>query len=131
MALLLDAQNLSAQENDADTLREREIQEVVLVNVGYGVQKKSVVTGAISKVTAKDVENAPNGQIGQAIQGRSAGVTVAMNSGAPGSSSTIRVRGITTFSGANDPLWVVDGVPLENADIATINQSDIESIEIL
>ena len=65
------------------------------------------------------------------IQGRAAGVTIAMNSGAPGSSSTIRVRGITTFAGANDALWVVDGVPLENADIATLNQSDIESIEIL
>ena len=131
LSAVLGASGLSAQQKTNDSVRERSIQEVVLVNVGYGVQKKSVVTGAISKVAAKDFENAPNGGIGQAIQGRSAGVTVAMNSGAPGSSSTIRVRGVTTFSGANDPLWVVDGVPLENADIANINQSDIESIEIL
>lgn len=131
LSLMLSATGLMAQQTDSDTLREKQIEEVVLVNVGYGVQKKSVVTGAISKVTSRDFENAPNGGIGQVIQGRTAGVTVAMNSGAPGSGSTIRVRGITTFSGANDPLWVVDGVPLENADIATINQADIESIEIL
>lgn len=121
----------SAYAQKRDSVKGKTIDEVVLVNVGYGVQKKSVVTGAISKVTAKDFENAPNGGIGQMLQGRTAGVTIAMNSGAPGSASTIRVRGITTFSGANDPLWVVDGIPLENADIATINQADIESIEVL
>lgn len=131
LSMLLTASSIGAQQIDNDTVREKAIEEVVLVNVGYGVQKKSVVTGAISKVTAKDFENAPNGGIGQMLQGRSAGVTIAMNSGAPGSTSTIRVRGVTTFSGANDPLWVVDGVPLENADIATLNQADIESIEIL
>lgn len=130
LSMVLASGVLSAQQ-EADTLKENSIDEIVLVNVGYGTQKKSVVTGAISKVNAEDFEAAPNGGIGQMIQGRSAGVTIAMNSGAPGSSSTIRVRGITTFSGANDPLWVVDGVPLENADIATINQADIESIEIL
>ncbi|MHA6727609.1 SusC/RagA family TonB-linked outer membrane protein [Chryseobacterium sp. A301] len=131
LSMLLSATGLMAQQAEKDTVREETIEEVVLVNVGYGVQKKSVVTGAISKVTSEDFENAPNGGIGQMMQGRSAGVTIAMNSGAPGSSSTIRVRGVTTFSGANDPLWVVDGVPLENADIATLNQGDIESIEIL
>jgi len=129
--MLLSATGLMAQQVERDTVREQAIEEVVLVNVGYGVQKKSVVTGAISKVTAEDFENSPNGGIGQMMQGRTAGVTIAMNSGAPGSGSTVRVRGITTFSGANDPLWVVDGVPLENADIATLNQGDIESIEIL
>lgn len=131
LSLLLGASSLQAQQTQQDTVRESEIEEVVLVNVGYGVQKKSVVTGAISKITSDDFENSPNGGIGQMMQGRSAGVTIAMNSGAPGSASTIRVRGVTTFSGANDPLWVVDGVPLENADIATLNQADIESIEIL
>ncbi|SEG00816.1 TonB-linked outer membrane protein, SusC/RagA family [Halpernia humi] len=114
-----------------DSTKEKTIEEVVLVNVGYGKQKKSVVTGAISQVTAKDLEKVPNGGVGTMLQGRSSGVTVAANSGAPGSGATIRVRGITTFGGANDPLWVVDGVPLENADIANINQADIASMEIL
>jgi TonB-linked SusC/RagA family outer membrane protein len=114
-----------------DSTKEKAIEEVVLVNVGYGKQKKSVVTGAISQVTAKDLEKVPNGGVGTMLQGRASGVTVAANSGAPGSGSTIRIRGITTFGGANDPLWVVDGVPLENADIANINQADIESMEVL
>lgn len=130
LSMVLSSVAISAQQKEI-LLKEKTIDEVVLVNVGYGTQKKSTVTGAISKVTAKDFEASPNGGIGQMIQGRAAGVTIAMNSGAPGSSSTIRVRGITTFAGANDALWVVDGVPLENADIATLNQSDIESIEIL
>lgn len=68
LAFLLVAADLAAQQNDSDTVREKQIQEVVLVNVGYGVQKKSVVTGAISKVTSKDFENSPNGQIGQAMK---------------------------------------------------------------
>lgn len=114
-----------------DSTKEKRLEEVVLVNVGYGKQNKSVVTGAISQITAKELENVPNGGVGTILQGRASGVTVAANSGAPGSGSTIRVRGITTFGGANDPLWVVDGVPLDNADIQNINQADIESMEIL
>jgi TonB-linked SusC/RagA family outer membrane protein len=104
------------------------LEEVVVV--GYGTQKKSVVTGAISSVKAKDLENVPNGRIEQSLQGRVAGVTIAQNAGQPGSNSTIRVRGITTF-GSNDPLWVVDGIVVNPESIAFINQSDIESIEVL
>ncbi|MBC7556406.1 MAG: TonB-dependent receptor [Chryseobacterium sp.] len=114
-----------------DSTKEKTIEEVVMINVGYGKQKKSVVTGAISQVTAKDLEKVPNGGVGTMLQGRTSGVIVAANSGAPGSGATIRIRGITTFGGANDPLWVVDGVPLENADIPNINQADIASMEIL
>jgi len=106
------------------------LQEVVVV--GYGTQKKSVVTGAISSVKAKDLENVPNGRIEQALQGRVSGVTIAANAGQPGSASTIRIRGITTFSEAgNNPLWVVDGVIVDNGGIGYVNQSDIESIEVL
>ncbi|WP_333877579.1 SusC/RagA family TonB-linked outer membrane protein [Flavobacterium sp.] len=104
--------------------------EEVVINVGYGSQKKSVVTGAISKVTAKDLENVPNGRIEQALQGRTAGVTIAMNAGQPGSGSTVRVRGITTLND-NNPLWVVDGVLMDPGALGSINQSDIESIEVL
>ncbi|MEO6668668.1 MAG: TonB-dependent receptor [Ferruginibacter sp.] len=111
-------------EPSANTLEE------VIVNVGYGTQKKSVVTGAISRITARDLDKVPNGGVGQALQGRVSGLTIAANSGQPGSPSTIRVRGITSFNG-NDPLWVVDGVIVDNGGIGFINQSDIESIEVL
>jgi TonB-linked SusC/RagA family outer membrane protein len=106
------------------------IEEVVVV--GYGTQKKSVVTGAISSVKSKDLEKVSPGRVEQALQGRVSGVTVAANSGQPGSSATIRVRGVTTFGdGGNNPLWVVDGVVVDAGGIGYLNQSDIESIEVL
>ncbi len=107
------------------------LEEVVVV--GYGTQKKSVVTGAISSVKAKDLENIPNGRVEEALQGRVAGVTVASNAGQPGSTATIRVRGLTTFDtyGGNNPLWVVDGVVVDSGGIGYLNQSDIESMEVL
>lgn len=108
------------------------LQEVVVV--GYGTQKKSVNTGAISSVKAKDLEKIPNGRVEQALQGRVSGVTIAANSGQPGAPSTVRVRGITTFDsdqGGNNPLWVVDGVIIDSGGIGFVNQSDIESMEVL
>lgn len=104
------------------------LDEVVVV--GYGTQRKANVTGSISSVKAKELENVPNGRIEQALQGRVSGVTIMQNSGQPGSSSTIRVRGITTFNN-NNPLWVVDGVVVDAGGIGYLNQSDIESIEVL
>lgn len=104
------------------------LQEVVVV--GYGTQKKSNVTGAISSIKASDLSDIPNGRIEQALQGRVAGVTIMQNSGQPGSNSTIRVRGITTFNN-NNPLWVVDGVVVDAGGIGYLNQSDIASIEVL
>jgi TonB-linked SusC/RagA family outer membrane protein len=104
--------------------------EVVIV--GYGSQKKSVVTGAISSIKSRDLENVPSNRIEQALQGRVSGVMIAQNSGQPGSGSTIRIRGITTFGdGGNNPLWVVDGVVIDQGGIGFVNQSDIESIEVL
>ncbi len=106
------------------------LEEVVVV--GYGTQKKSVVTGSISSVKAADLENIPNGRVEQALQGRTSGVVIAANSGQPGSASTVRVRGITTFNGGgNNPLWVVDGIIVDNGAIGFVNQSDISSIEVL
>jgi TonB-linked SusC/RagA family outer membrane protein len=104
------------------------LEEVVVI--GYGTQRKANVTGSISSVKARDLENVPNGRIEQALQGRVSGVTIMQNSGQPGSSSTIRVRGITTFNN-NNPLWVVDGVVVDAGGIGYLNQSDIESIEVL
>ncbi|MRX37862.1 SusC/RagA family TonB-linked outer membrane protein [Flavobacterium sp. LC2016-23] len=104
------------------------LNEVVVV--GYGTQKKSVVTGAISSVKAKALENLPVTRIEQSLQGRVSGVSIAANAGQPGSASTIRIRGFTTLNN-NDPLWVVDGVIVDNGGIGYLNQSDIESIEVL
>lgn len=115
--------NISLSEED------NKLEEVV-INVGYGTQKKSVVTAAISKVTAKDLEKIPNSRVEQALQGRTAGVTIAMNAGQPGSGSTVRVRGITTLND-NNPLWVIDGVVVDAGALGAINQADIESIEVL
>lgn len=105
-----------------------QLSEVVVV--GYGSQKKSNVTGAISSVKASDLADIPNGRIEQALQGRVSGVTIMQNSGQPGSSSTIQIRGTTSFNN-NNPLWVVDGVVVDAGGIGYLNQSDIESIEVL
>ena len=104
------------------------LDEVVVV--GYGTQKKSVVTGAISSVKAEDLEGLPVERVEQALQGRVSGVVIAADAGQPGSSSTVRVRGITTI-GNNNPLWVIDGVVVESAGIGYLNQSDIQSMEVL
>ncbi len=110
-----------------DSLREKSIEEVVVI--GYGSQKKSNVTGAIASIKSADIENIPAGKPEQVLQGRAAGVSVITNSGQPGSSATVRVRGITSFGASNDPLWVVDGIVVDG--IGWLNQSDIESIEVL
>ncbi len=104
------------------------LDEVVVV--GYGIQKKSNITGSISSIRSRDLENVPSGRIEQALQGRVSGVTIMQNSGQPGSSSTIRIRGITTFNN-NEPLYVVDGVVVDPGAIGYLNQSDIASIEVL
>lgn len=99
-----------------------------IVVIGYGTQKKSVITGAISRVKATDLANMPTNRVDDALSGRVSGVTIASNNGQPGAASTVRVRGITTLNN-NNPLWVVDGVVVDN--IGYLNQSDIESIEVL
>jgi TonB-linked SusC/RagA family outer membrane protein len=107
------------------------LNEVVVV--GYGTQKKSVVTGSISSVSAKDLENMPINRVEQALEGRASGINVSAASGLPGASSTVRIRGYTSFSGTanNDPLWVIDGVIVDNGGIGYLNEADIESIEVL
>jgi TonB-dependent starch-binding outer membrane protein SusC len=103
------------------------LEEVVVV--GYGVQKKSVVTGAISKVKSTDLENMPVARLEQSLQGRTSGVRVTSGSGQPGEGSTVRIRGTTSINNS-DPLYVVDGVPILGG-IDYLSQGDIESIEVL
>lgn len=129
IAALYFTANFNAQTKAKDTVeKEQKIEEVVMI--GYGTQKKSNVTGAISSIKASDIEDIPAGRPEQVLQGRAAGVSVISNSGQPGSAPTVRVRGITSFgAGSNDPLWVVDGIVVDN--IAWLNQTDIEGMEIL
>lgn len=102
------------------------LDEVVVV--GYGVQKKSSVTGAISQVKPEDMENRTITNAQQALQGKTSGVQIISSSAAPGSSPTVRVRGYSSNVSSN-PLYVVDGVRL--SDISGIDPSTIASMEIL
>lgn len=102
------------------------LDEVVVV--GYGVQKKSSVTGAISQVKSEDMQNRTISNAQQALQGKTAGVQVVSTSGAPGSAPAIRVRGYSSNVDMS-PLYVVDGVRL--SDISGIDPNDIASIEVL
>jgi len=96
------------------------------VVVGYGVQRKSDVTGALAKIDSKDFEETHSSSVSQIMQGRAAGVTVTTSSGSPGKAPEILVRGISSINGT-PPLWVVDGVPISG----NVNPQDIESMEIL
>jgi len=100
-----------------------------VVVVGYGAQNKRNVTGAISKVDMKQLENLPNTNISQALRGRVAGVQFTDN-GRPGQSGSILIRGTRSLNGGNNPLIIVDGIQF-NSSIADINPNDIESMEIL
>ncbi len=129
-------------EEDYTTLSE-------VVVIGYGSVKKEDVTTSIASVSQKELVNLPVAGIDQAIQGRLAGVTVTNNGGQPGGGVSVRVRGVTSVNG-NEPLYVVDGVPFQNpvatqeqnflgggsgqtaqSVMASINPSDIESIDVL
>jgi TonB-linked SusC/RagA family outer membrane protein len=103
-----------------------ELDEVVVI--GYGVQKKKVVTGAISSVDAEEISSTPVLRIDQAMQGRTAGVQITNLSGQPGEAPTVRVRGAGTTGNA-DPLYIVDGMAVGGIDY--LNPGDIESIDVL
>ena len=104
-----------------------QLQEVVAI--GYGTMKKSDLTGSVTSVSAEQLLKAPVSGLDQALQGRAAGVTVTSNSGQPGQGATIRIRGIGSALGGNDPLYVVDGVI--TGDIKWLSPTDIQSMEIL
>lgn len=104
------------------------LDEVVVV--GYGVQKKSDVTGAMARVGSKELNTKPVSNAFEALQGKAAGVDITSNE-RPGEVGSIRIRGSRSLSASNSPLYVVDGVPLNSGGIETINPRDIESIDIL
>lgn len=104
------------------------LEEVVVT--GYGVQKKKVVTGAISQVSSAKIEKTADVRVEQVLQGRAAGVMVMNNSGQPGDQLSVIIRGAGS-NGDVQPLYIVDGLPLSGAALDFLNPSDIESIDIL
>ena len=127
--------NVSLTEGDA-------LQEVVVV--GYGTQRKVDLTGAVSSISSKDLNGKPATSMDQLMSGRSSGVQISNRSGDPGAPIEVRIRGVGTV-GVNQPLWVIDGVPVvltsnatvntasfsEGNPLAGINPADIESMDIL
>lgn len=99
-----------------------------IVVVGYGTVKKRDLTGAVSSVKGSDINAFPNTTIAQALQGRAAGVQVQQNTGAPGATMQVRIRGANSIRGSNEPLWIIDGFP---GDPNMLNSGDIESMDVL
>ncbi len=104
------------------------LDEVVVV--GYGVQKKSVVTASIAKVSGEDLSGRTRLRADDALKGMAAGVNVTSSSGQPGSKSMIRIRGIGTINNS-EPLYIIDGMPTDQNGMESVNPGDIESMEIL
>ena len=104
------------------------LDEVVVV--GYGVQKKSDVTGSLTSVTSKTIQERPVQNALQAIQGKAPGVDISTNS-RPGELGDVRIRGTRSITADNDPLYVIDGIPMVAGNVSDINPNDIESMEIL
>ena len=122
-----------------------------VVVVGYGVQQRTEVTGSVSSINAEAIQNNPSSSFENALQGRLAGVNVAESTGEPGAAPQVIIRGTGSISAGNDPLYVIDGVPLSQNfnqqgaigsqrssfqppranPLATLNPNDIESIEVL
>jgi TonB-dependent starch-binding outer membrane protein SusC len=120
------------------------LNEVVVV--GYGTQKKSDLTGSVAQIKAEDLKKTPITSLDQGLQGRAAGVQVTQSDGQPGATTSIRIRGGNSVTAGNEPLYVIDGIPIYNDNaaqsggatvgastnaLASLNPADIESIEIL
>src|SRR5690606_25141934 len=105
----------------------KSLEEIVVV--GYGTQKKIDVTGAVGTVKSEELLRGPVNNALQGLEGRVAGVNVFLNSGSPTSSPRVLIRGLGTINSSSSPLYVVDGVVME--DIHFLNPNDIESMEVL
>lgn len=101
-----------------------------LVVVGYGAVERRDITGSVSSVTSREIQEVPVTDAGQALQGRAPGVVALSEGNRPGQGVTIRVRGRRSLTASNEPLYVVDGIPLEGG-INDINPRDIQSMEVL
>ena len=108
-----------------------------VVVVGYGTQRKTDLTGSVASLRGEKLHDQPVVSVEQALQGRMTGVQIQQTSGQPGAGISMRIRGVSSIAGGNEPLYVIDGLPQYNDDVrvanglATINPSDIESVEVL
>jgi TonB-linked SusC/RagA family outer membrane protein len=114
----------------------KKLDEVIVI--GYGTVKKSDLTGSVASVSSSDIQKQPITNLAQALQGSASGVTVLSNSGQPGSNIKVRIRGSNTINASSEPLYIVDGVPLNNnpqanagVGLNNLNVNDIESVEVL
>lgn len=105
------------------------LDEVVVI--GYGTVKKSDLTGSVSSIKPAELSAFPTVNAVQALSGRVAGVQIKQNTGAPGAPISVRIRGTNSIKGSNEPLYVVDGFPVSGTSLTFINNSEVESIEIL
>lgn len=111
------------------TMDSHQVEELVVV--GYGVQRKSDVTGAVASVKASDLIATPASNVGDMLRGRVAGVDITSSSGRPGSAPNIVIRGVRSVSASNTPLYIVDGSPVDGTEFSSINGADVSSIEVL
>mgnify|MGYP002525877374 CR=1 FL=1 len=123
-------QEVKAQDGITIALKpnDKMLEEVVVI--GYGVQKKSVVTASIAKVSSDDLDGKTRLRAEDALKGMAAGVQVTSASGQPGAKSMIRIRGIGTINNS-EPLYIIDGMPTDQNGMEAVNPTDIESMEVL
>ena len=126
-------QEVSVKNNTQLTIRLMEDTQMLaeVVVVGYGVQKKSDLTGSVASVKSDKLMERPATTVEQALAGRVAGVNVSTNSGRPGGRTSIQIRGYSSINASSDPLYVVDGVIWEGGGLDAINPNDIETMDIL
>lgn len=105
------------------------LDEVVVI--GYGTQRRSDLTGSVSQVGSREINEFPSTNVLQSLSGRAAGVQVSPTTGAPGAGLNVRIRGTNSIQGSNEPLYVVDGFPIFGSNPTILNNTDIESIEVL
>ena len=113
------------------TLAEDAIGIEEVVAVGYGTVKKSDLTGSVSSINSEQIKERSSTNIMQSLSGKVAGVQIQQTQGAPGYAPSVKIRGTATITAGTTPLYVIDGIPMENADMGVVNPQDIESLEIL
>src|SRR5690554_4501575 len=115
---------------DVTLVEEVEALDEVVV-IGYGTQRKSDLTGSVAQVSSREINAFPSTNLLQSLSGRASGVRVSQTTGAPGGGLNVRIRGTNSIQGSNEPLYVVDGFPIFGNNPTVLNNTDIESIEVL
>lgn len=126
--LFFTGQSIFAQ-SKKDTIKEKNIDEVVVTGYRTTTKKKSVTS--ITTINSETIENRPNANVLNTLQGQAAGVNISTGTGQPGSKPTVIIRGVGTYSGNSDPLYVIDGFPSNSDSFRSINPNDIESLSVL